>query len=596
MSIREFKSMQEVVEYYAIEAFNELYDANIESIKVEETRKEFEGDYTINVFPYLKISGKSPEATATEIGENLSKILNLLSSFNVQKGFLNLSLHSSKWIDYLQNLITEEGKDLNFTDFADNIVLEYCGPNTNKPLHLGHIRNMLLGYSLSEILKTAGNTLHKVNIYNDRGIAICKSMLAWKIYGKGETPASTNTKGDHFVGKYYVLFDKVYQEQITELKQKDFSQEEAERQAPIFIEAQEMLRQWEAGNTEIIQIWQTMNQWVYSGFEETFKSLGVDFDKAYKESDYYLFGKDLVLQGLKEGKFIQKGDSSVWVDLTNDGLDEKILLRSDGTSVYLTQDLGVAEKRYEDYHMNRSLYVVGSEQDYHFKVLKLTLQKLGLSFADGVEHVSYGMVDLPDGKMKSREGTVVDADDLIAEMIAEAKRQTEELGKVEMMSEEELQQLYRTIGLGALKFFILRVNPKKRILFNPKESIDFQGFTGPFVQYTHARICAILRKHGNAEPFSISNYSLNEHEIYLLKEQMNFKNAVIKAAQNLDPSEIANYAFSLAKQYNKFYSECSVLKAETKELVNLRVHLSAITAQRLKKCLELLGIDAPERM
>src|SRR5476651_1721414 len=482
-----------------LKALKHLYQADLSpaEISLQQTRKEFEGQITIVTFPFTKFSRKGPEQTGAEIGEYLKAELKEVSAFNVIKGFLNISLSDEYWIGQLYNQILPD-------DFAvakpngQKVMVEYSSPNTNKPLHLGHIRNNLLGYSVAQILAAAGYEVVKANLVNDRGIHICKSMLAWQLWGNGETPESAGLKGDHLVGKYYVIFDREYKKQIDELKQSGQTEEEAKKNAPVIKQAQEMLQRWEAGDEEVIDLWKTMNSWVYAGFADTYKNLGVSFDKFYYESNTYILGKDIIDEGLEKGVFFRKDDNSVWIDLTAEGLDEKLVLRSDGTSVYMTQDLGTAQLKYNDFHMDSSIYVVGNEQDYHFKVLFLILQKLGKTWAKGLYHLSYGMVDLPSGKMKSREGTVVDADDLIDEMEKTAKEQTEALGKVNDSTEQEKLELYHTIGMGALKYFLLKVDPKKRLLFNPKESVDFQGHTGPFIQYTHARIKSVLNKIGRA--------------------------------------------------------------------------------------------------
>src|SRR5690606_5168044 len=485
-------SIQDTLVQQTVAAVKALYGADIpeSQISLQETRKEFEGQITIVTFPVTRFSKKSPEQTGTEIGEYLQQYIEAISAFNVIKGFLNISLSDSYWISLLNETIAAE----NFGQFPANgkkLMVEYSSPNTNKPLHLGHIRNNLLGYSVAEILKAYGYDIIKANLVNDRGVHICKSMLAWQKFGNGETPESSGLKGDHLVGKYYVVFDKEYKKEIEALKAEGQTEDEAKKNAPLMLETQEMLRQWEAGNEEVIALWSKMNGWVYAGFEKTYKQLGVDFDKFYYESNTYLLGKDIIQEGLDSGVFFKKEDNSVWIDLTDEGLDQKLVLRGDGTSVYITQDLGTAQLKYDEFGMSESIYVVGNEQDYHFKVLFTILKKLGKSWADGLFHLSYGMVDLPSGKMKSREGTVVDADDLMAEMVETAKSRTEELGKTEDFSEEQKAALYDTIGMGALKYFLLKVDPKKRLLFDPNESVDFQGHTGPFIQYTHARIKSV---------------------------------------------------------------------------------------------------------
>ncbi|MDM8174871.1 arginine--tRNA ligase [Olivibacter sp. 47] len=580
------------------QAIKDLYQVKVDekSVNLQETRKEFEGQVTIVTFPFTKYSKKSPEQTGSEIGDYLVAHAAEIASYNVIKGFLNLSLTDSFW---LQLLDTEISKP-DFGEIPKNgkrVMVEYSSPNTNKPLHLGHVRNNLLGFSVAAILEAAGYEVIKTNLVNDRGIHICKSMLAWEKYGKGETPESAGLKGDKLVGNYYVLFDKEYKKEVDLLKAAGKSEEEAKREAPLMLQAQEMLRQWEAGDDEVIDLWKRMNSWVYDGFEETYEKMGITFDKVYYESNTYLLGKDIIEEGLSKGVFFRKEDNSVWIDLTADGLDQKLVLRGDGTSVYITQDLGTAQLKYDDYRMDNSIYVVGNEQDYHFKVLFLILKKLGKSWAEGLYHLSYGMVDLPSGKMKSREGTVVDADDLMAEMIDTAKLRTEELGKVDDFSEEEKGGLYEMIGLGALKYFLLKVEPKKRLLFDPNESIDFQGHTGPFIQYTHARIKSVLTK-GNygTTPFSVQPMSLEASERDLIKELAKFTDIVKGAAADYSPAVIANYVYEVAKLYNKFYHEVSILKAEEKSLKEFRLNLSAATATVIQKAMRLLGIQVPERM
>jgi arginyl-tRNA synthetase len=546
-------------------------------------------------FPFTKFSRKGPEQTGTEIGEYLKSEVKEIATFNVIKGFLNISISDEYWIGQLYNHILPD-------DFAvakpngQKVMVEYSSPNTNKPLHLGHIRNNLLGYSVAQILGAAGYEVIKTNLVNDRGIHICKSMLAWQMFGNGETPVSSGLKGDHLVGKYYVLFDKAYKTQIEELKARGQSEEEAKKNAPVIKEAQQMLQKWEAGDTEVIDLWKTMNGWVYAGFAETYKQLGVDFDKYYYESNTYLLGKDIIEEGLEKGVFFRKPDGSVWIDLTPDGLDEKLVLRSDGTSVYITQDLGTAQLKYNDFHMDKSIYVVGNEQDYHFKVLFLILRKLGKAGADGLFHLSYGMVDLPSGKMKSREGTVVDADDLMAEMETTAKEQTEAMGKVDGFSEEDKQQLYHTIGMGALKYFLLKVDPKKRLLFDPNESVDFQGHTGPFIQYTHARIKSVLSRADYQVNSTIEITELADVERDLIVLLTQFPDVINSAANDYSPAVIANYVYELAKVYNKFYHEKSILQAEDEISKQFRLQLSASSAKVISKAMNLLGIDVPERM
>lgn len=579
-------------------AVSVLYQTEIasDSIVIQETRKEFEGQVTAVTFPFTRFSKKTPEQTGTEIGEYLKNNVKEVDNFNVIKGFLNLSIADSYWVDELLTTIHSSS----FGQFPPNgqkVMVEYSSPNTNKPLHLGHVRNNLLGFSVAEILSANGYEVIKVNLVNDRGIHICKSMLAWQMFGNGETPEISQLKGDHLVGKYYVIFDKEYKKQIEALTQEGQTEDEAKKNAPIIKEAQEMLLKWEAGDQEVIKLWSMMNGWVYSGFEVTYKMLGVDFKKYYYESDTYLLGKDTIQEGLEKGVFFKKDDGSVWIDLTEDGLDQKLVLRADGTSVYITQDLGTAQLKYDDFKMDKSIYVVGNEQDYHFKVLFLILQKLGKTWANGLFHLSYGMVDLPSGKMKSREGTVVDADELMEEMILTASERTEELGKVEGFTEQEKKDLYNMIGLGALKFFLLKVEPKKRLLFDPSESIDFQGHTGPFIQYTHARIRSVMAKADYKNKIS-DKYStiLTALEKDLIVNLAKYPNVIAASAKEYSPAHIANYVFELAKLFNKFYHEESILKAEDPDVRNFRLDLSAATASTINKGMKLLGIRVPDRM
>lgn len=580
-----------------VKAVKDLYQTVVatDAVNLQETRKEFEGQVTIVTFPFTKVSRKGPEQTGTEIGEYLKANVPEIASFNVIKGFLNISIADAYWLAQLNNSILAD-------DFAvvkpngKKVMIEYSSPNTNKPLHLGHIRNNLLGFSLSEILAAAGYEVIKANLVNDRGIHICKSMLAWQQFGNGETPQSSGLKGDHLAGKYYVWFDKAYKQQITELIEEGQTEEEAKKNAPLIKQAQEMLQKWEAGDEEVISLWKTMNGWVYDGFAETYKALGVSFDKYYYESDTYLLGKDIVEEGLAKGVFFKKDDGSVWIDLTEDGLDQKLVLRADGTSVYITQDLGTAQLKYNDFHMDESIYVVGNEQDYHFKVLFLILGKLGKSWAKGLYHLSYGMVDLPSGKMKSREGTVVDADDLMADMYSTAKEQTDAAGKVDGLSDSEKDALYHTIGMGALKYFLLKVDPKKRLLFDPNESVDFQGHTGPFIQYTHARIKSVLAKAGYTGIAATTVNELDPVERDLIVSLTKFPETIAEAAKGHSPAVIANYIYEVAKNYNKFYHEKSVNQAETDDLKQFRMQLSAATAHVIKRGMKLLGIQVPERM
>ncbi len=582
-----------------IAVVNGLYAVEINSaiVKIDKTPPGFEGEFTIVIFPFAKLSKKNPEATANEIGAALVKKSIYIASFNVVKGFLNLSISDTFWIDTLVTISSQKDYG-NLPSTGIKYVVEYGGPNTNKPLHLGHLRTLLLGYSTANILKAAGHEVHKVNIYNDRGIAICKSMVSYLRNGNDETPASAGIKGDHFVGKFYVEYDVMLKQEIGLMEMGNMSEKDAAKNAAIYSEAVDMLQKWEAGDKDVIALWNKMNNWVYEGFEETFKNIGIDFEKHYKESDYYLKGRDIVLEGLQKGIFFKKDDGSIWVDLTDAGLDQKVLLRADGTSVYITQDLGVAKERYHDFHMDTSVYVVANEQDYHFKVLKLVLQKLHAPYADGIYHLSYGMVDLPEGKMKSREGTVVDADDLIDEMKTEAREFLDASEKSAEFTDTEKEILSKQIGLAALKYFILKVDPKKRMLFNPKESIDLQGHTGPFIQYTYARIQSIFRKLAEAgfEPKQMQFNSLNATEKELIVSLYQYPAVIQTAALNYSPAEIANYCYHLAKQFNHFYAEHSVLKAETEEKMHLRISITRNVARTLKHGLQLLGIEAPEKM
>ncbi|MGF7232889.1 arginine--tRNA ligase [Arachidicoccus sp.] len=590
----------ERIKEVAAQAVNQLYGLQLEGkdIAINATKPEFEGDYTVVLFSLLRQIKKSPELLGEEIGNFLIKENpKLFSGFNVIKGFLNLSVADIFWVGFLnQNTSTENFGQGAPTD--QNIMVEYSSPNTNKPLHLGHLRNNFLGWSISEILKANGNKVINTCVVNDRGVHICKSMIAWQLFANGATPQSENVKGDHFVGDYYVLFNNEYKKQINQLVAGGMEQNLAEKEASIMKAAQQMLQDWEAGKPEVMELWKRMNSWVYEGFEETYKQIGTSFDKVYYESSTYLLGKDLVEKGLAQNVFFQKEDGSVWIDLTADGLDEKLVRRKDGTSVYITQDIGLAEQKQKEFAIDQSIYVVGDEQNYHFKVLRLICQKLGLPSADGIFHLSYGMVELPTGKMKSREGTVVDADDLVQEMIDIARRKTEELGKVKDFKEEELEELYHTIGLGALKFFLLRVDPKKKMVFNPEESIDFHGFTGPFIQYTHARIKSILRKVAPefklAQRLDVTKLMKQEKSVIVQLEQ--FPTFVQEAAMAHDPSKIAIYIFNLAKTFNTFYSDLSIANAETEEKKMLRVQLANLTGKVIKRGMGLLGIDVPERM
>ena len=586
-----------------IGALNELYHAQVDAsqITLQKTKKEFKGHYTLVTFPLLKISKKNPEQTAQEIGAYLMDKTSFIAEYNVIKGFLNLTVASNVWIRLLEEI--DAAPDFGFVSAKEDaplFMVEYSSPNTNKPLHLGHVRNNLLGHSLSEVLKANGKRVVKTNIVNDRGIHICKSMLAWKKWGNGETPESSGKKGDHLVGDYYVLFDKNYKTEIAELQAKGLSKEQAEEQSTLMQEAREMLRKWEAGDPETVSLWKMMNNWVYEGFDETYRQLGVSFDKIYYESQTYLAGKQEVLRGLKEGLFYQKEDGSVWADLTPYGLDHKLLLRADGTSVYMTQDIGTAKLRFDDYPIDTMIYVVGNEQNYHFQVLSILLDMLGFEFGKGLVHFSYGMVELPEGKMKSREGTVVDADDLMAEMIETARETSKELGKLDDCTPEEAENIVRMIGLGALKYFILKVDPKKNMTFNPKESIDFNGNTGPFIQYTHARIQSIQRKaaeQGIEIPDHLSeDVKLSEKEEALVQLLSDFESVVKQAGTEYNISLVANYAYDLVKEYNQFYHDFPILREENVGLRDFRLLLSKNVARTIKKAMGLLGIEVPERM
>lgn len=592
----------------AVKAFQQLYGIAVPpgDIAIQPTRKDFDGDLTIVVFNLSKLSGKNPESVGNDLGAWLQNNEAEVYSFNVVKGFLNLVIRPEAWL----RIYSDAAADVNYFEHkaeknigAHPVLVEYSSPNTNKPLHLGHIRNNLLGYSVAEILKATGNPVMKVNLVNDRGIHICKSMLAWLKSGNGETPASSGLKGDHLVGKYYVEFDRLYRSEVDALKSQGVAEEDAKKSAPLMKEAQEMLRKWEEGDESVITLWKMMNSWVYDGFEQTYSLLGVDFDKFYYESNTYLLGKEIVDEGLARNVFFRKDDGSVWVDLTADGLDQKLLLRSDGTSVYITQDLGTAKQRFDETRFSRLIYVVGNEQDYHFKVLKLILKKLGYDWWKDLYHLSYNMVDLPSGKMKSREGTVVDADDLMQEMIADAGKITKELGKIEDFESEEAGTLYKMIGLGALKYFILKVDPEKRMLFNPEESIDFNGNTGPFIQYTYARIKSVLRKGEqyhelkNYPEFSVAEYAaLNPKEKELIKAILRYPYELGEAAERFSPAVMANYAYEMAKTYNQFYHECPIVDATKPETTKFRLHISKVCSEVIERSLKLLGIDVPERM
>lgn len=593
-------NIENFVSSKAYEAVKSLYgEVDPQIIQVSATRKEFTGDLTLVVFPLLKISRKSPEQTATEIGDKILELFADIENYNVIKGFLNLKFSDKFWIERFADIANNE--KFGFAEKnGKNIMVEYSSPNTNKPLHLGHIRNNLLGYSVAQILEACGNTVSKVNLVNDRGIHICKSMLAWQLFGDGETPMSSGMKGDHLVGKYYVLFDKEYKKQQAELIAQGVSQEEAARNAPIMRSASEMLIKWEAKDTEIYSLWQTMNGWVYEGFEKTYKAMGVSFDKIYYESQTYILGKSLVEDGLKKGVFYRRDDGSVWIDLTADGLDEKLLLRGDGTSVYMTQDLGTAYERHQEFSFDKMIYVVGNEQNYHFQVLKLILKRLGYEWSDSIYHLSYGMVELPEGKMKSREGTVVDADDLIEGMIETAREMSNELGKLDGLSQKEADEIVTMIGTGALNYFILKVDPHKTMLFDPKESIDFNGNTAPFIQYTHARIKSVLRK---ASEMGIDvkgeinvDAELAEKELELIKKLYDFKRSLMEAGENLSPSIVASYTYELSKEFNQYYHEFQFIKEPNEAVRVNRLRIAAATAKVVSNAMLLLGIKVPDRM
>jgi arginyl-tRNA synthetase len=593
-----------IVQSAVFDALKKLYDFEPEKnvVQLQNTRKEFDGDITLVVFPFLKHSKKKPEDTAAEIGDYLKKTVKEICSFNVVKGFLNLEIDSSYWLHKTLNAWKDESYGrMKPEEKQELAMVEYSSPNTNKPLHLGHIRNNLLGYSISEILVANNYRVVKTNIVNDRGIHICKSMLAWQKWGNRQTPEMRGQKGDHFVGELYVEFDKHYKAEVADLVHNGLSQKEAENQAPSILQARELLRKWEAGDPEVVELWKTMNNWVYEGFDVTYRKLGVDFDKIYYESETYLVGKEEVLRGLKEGIFYQKEDGSVWADLTQEGLDHKLLLRSDGTSVYMTQDIGTAKMRFNDYNIDKMIYVVGNEQNYHFQVLAILLDKLGYAWGKGLHHFSYGMVELPSGKMKSREGTVVDADDLMEGMVQVAREMARELGKLDALTSEEAEKIYEMIALGALKYFILKVDPQKNMMFNPEESIDFNGNTGPFIQYTHARIQSVLRKAAeknlgvkeNIEKFPV-NVSSKEKE--LMKRIAQFPDAVKEAGKNFSPALIANYCFDLAKEFNQFYHDHPILAENDLNIRDMRLLISATVGKIIKNGMKLLGIEVPDRM
>jgi len=579
------------------DAVKNIYNAELLEVELQPTRKDFEGDLTVVVFPILRVAKGNPVIIGEQIGEFLKENISEISDFNVVKGFLNLVISDDYYLEFFNRIKSIENYG-HKPATGNAVMVEYSSPNTNKPLHLGHVRNNLLGYSVAEIIKASGKKVYKTQIINDRGIHICKSMLAWKKFGANETPESSGLKGDKLVGNYYVKFDKAYKEEQSYLVAQGKTQEEAEKQAPLLLEAQDMLRKWEAGDDEVVSLWKMMNGWVYEGFEQTYKNLGVDFDSYYFESNTYLLGKDNIEEGLKKGVFYRKEDGSVWCDLTEDGLDEKIVLRSDGTSVYMTQDIGTAIQRVKDHpDVGGMIYTVGNEQDYHFKVLFLILKKLGYEWAENLYHLSYGMVDLPSGKMKSREGTVVDADDLIEEMASTAGNIAEELGKLDGYSDDEKQELYKMIGLGALKYYILKVDPKKRILFNPEESVDFQGNTGPFIQYTYARIQSILRKAiDTGVPVDVDHKELHIKEKELIKQIALYPETVQLAAENQSPALIANYTYDLVKEFNSFYQQVSILGADSDSEKSFRVALSKKVSDVIAAAFGLLGIEVPERM
>ena len=595
-------SIDNIISTAVSEALKELYALEMPADKIvpQTTKKEFEGNLTIVVFPFLKASKKSPEMTATEIGDYLVAKCDAVKTFNVIKGFLNITIEPKFWLHVFNDINAQENYGFKEeTPESELVMIEYSSPNTNKPLHLGHVRNNLLGYSLSRILKANGYKIVKTNIVNDRGIHICKSMLAWQKWGNGVTPESCGKKGDHLIGDFYVAFDKHYKAELAELEAKGMTKEEAEAASPLMQEARAMLRRWEAGDAEVRELWATMNSWVYAGFDETYKRMGVDFDKIYYESQTYLEGKEKVLEGLDKGIMYRKEDNSVWADLTADGLDHKLLLRSDGTSVYMTQDIGTAKLRYQDYPIDKMIYVVGNEQNYHFQVLSLLLDKLGFKWGKDLVHFSYGMVELPEGKMKSREGTVVDADDLMDEMVATAKQTSAELGKLDGCTKEEADKISEIIGLGALKYFILKVDPRKNMTFNPKESIDFNGNTGPFIQYTYARIQSVMRKaaaEGISFNFNADNFEPNDKEIALIQRIADFAEVVSEAGKTYSPALVANYAYELVKEYNQFYHDYQIMKETNEDIRSFRLALSKVVGNTIQHAFWMLGIDVPERM
>jgi len=595
--------MEHILKEKIRETLKVLYNCDVpdDLIQIQETRKDFRGDFTLVVFPLLRYSKNTPEKTGETIGNHIAATFPAVSGFNVVKGFLNLEISAEWWMDYFRKMASESDLLLRCQVKSPEVILvEYSSPNTNKPLHLGHIRNNLLGFSLFRILSACGHTVIKTNIVNDRGIHICKSMLAWQKYGFGETPASSGMKGDHLVGKYYVIFEKELKLQASELMAKGLTEEDARNSAPLMKEAREMLLKWEAGNNEVMDLWKMMNSWVYAGFDETYRKLGVDFDKIYYESETYKIGRDLVMTALDKNVLYRNTDSSIWADLSAEGLDQKLLLRSDGTAVYMTQDLGTAVLRHEEYGFNRCLYVVGNEQNYHFQVLKAILKKMGYDWSDGLFHFSYGMVELPEGRMKSREGTIVDADDLISEMTSTAREVSQELGKLSDFDGAEKDEIFRKIGMGALKYFILKVDPKKNMTFNPSESIDFNGNTGPFIQYTYARIKSVFRKADqtgiSSDPGNYASIKTDDKEIDLIRLLRKFTDTVSEAAHNYSPALVANYCYELSKEYNQFYHDFSILGEPDPATRSLRLDLSRITSAILYSGMNLLGIEMPERM
>ena len=595
-------TIQEQILQGISKAFEVLYNHQVEpsSLTLQPTRKEFAGNYTFVMFSYSKITRSSPEEGGGRIGEFLKDYSGIVSDYNVVKGFLNISVEETSWMEVFEKIVLDE-KYGHFPPNGQNVMVEYSSPNTNKPLHLGHLRNNFLGFSISEILKANGFEVIRANLVNDRGIHICKSMVAYLHFGNGETPESSGLKGDHLAGKYYVLFDMEYKKEIAGLVENGHTEEEAKRSAPLIQEAQEMLFKWEAGDKQVVQLWKTMNSWVYEGFDSTYKKMGVEFDQFYYESDTYLLGKNIVEEGLEKGVFFKKEDGSVWADLKEEGLEEKLVLRADGTSVYMTQDMGTADLKFKDFKIDRSVYVVGNEQDYHFEVLFKILKKLGRPYGEGLYHLSYGMVDLPSGKMKSREGTVVDADDLMQEMIETAAAHTQELGKIEGFNEEQANELFEVLGMGALKYFLLKVDPKKRMLFNPQESIEFQGNTGPFIQYSHARISSILRKASQiGMDISVNGFKgltkMEETEKQLIFLLNDFGKKINQAGEDLSPSVIAQYLFDLAKEYNRFYAELPIFNESDEKAQAFRIALSAQVARTIRSGMKLLGIVVPEKM